>query len=85
MFSFNYRHLLILLLVAAVWTGGCSLKQASSTPALLATETAELAQLQSEVDRYARVTSMRAKMYLKFEDNSFAQFGSKEVYREADG
>ena len=28
---------------------------------------------------------MRAKMYLKFEDNSFAEFGSKEVYREADG
>lgn len=24
-------------------------------------------------------------MYLKFEDNSFAQFGSKEVYRQADG
>ena len=28
---------------------------------------------------------MRAKMDLKFEDNSFAQFGSKEVYRSADG
>lgn len=38
-----------------------------------------------EVDRYARVNSMRAKMYLKFEDNSFAEFGSKEVYRSADG
>jgi hypothetical protein len=24
-------------------------------------------------------------MYLKFEDNSFAEFGSKDVYREADG
>jgi hypothetical protein len=28
---------------------------------------------------------MRAKVDLKFEDNSFAQFGSKEVYRSADG
>jgi len=28
---------------------------------------------------------MRAKMLLKFEDNSFAEFGSKEVYRQADG
>jgi hypothetical protein len=28
---------------------------------------------------------MHAKMDLKFEDNSFAQFGSKEVYRAADG
>ena len=38
-----------------------------------------------EVNRFARVNSMRAKMDLKFEDNSFAQFGSKEVYRAADG
>ncbi|HKP69961.1 MAG TPA: hypothetical protein VJV05_11805 [Pyrinomonadaceae bacterium] len=39
----------------------------------------------SEVSRFARVGSMRAKMYLKFEDNSFAQFGGKEVYRSVDG
>lgn len=38
-----------------------------------------------EVNRYAKVGSMRAKMYLKFEDNSFAEFGNKEVYRSADG
>ncbi|HEX6278572.1 MAG TPA: hypothetical protein VFZ49_01035 [Pyrinomonadaceae bacterium] len=38
-----------------------------------------------EVNRFAAVKSMRAKMDLKFEDNSFAQFGSKEVYRSADG
>lgn len=38
-----------------------------------------------EVDRFSRVNSMRAKMDLKFEDTSFAEFGSKEVYREADG
>ena len=35
----------------------------------------------NEVNRFARVGSMRAKMDLKFEDNSFAQFGSKEEYR----
>ncbi len=39
----------------------------------------------SEVNRFARVESMKAQMDLKFEDNSFAQFGSKEVYRSADG
>lgn len=39
----------------------------------------------AEVNRFARVESLRAKMYLKFEDNSFAEFGSKDVYREADG
>jgi hypothetical protein len=41
--------------------------------------------LMNEVNRFARVNSMRAKMDLKFEDNSFAQFGSKEEYRTADG
>jgi len=39
----------------------------------------------NEVNRFARVNSMRAKMDLRFEDNSFAEFGSKEVYRSADG
>jgi len=39
----------------------------------------------NEVNRFASVNSMRAKMDLKFEDNSFAQFGSKEEYRTADG
>ncbi|MCV5926828.1 hypothetical protein OFO11_33555, partial [Escherichia coli] len=39
----------------------------------------------AEVNRFAAVSSLRAKMDLKFEDNSFAQFGSKEIYRSADG
>jgi hypothetical protein len=39
----------------------------------------------NEINRFARVNSLRAKMDLKFEDDSFAQFGSKEVYRSADG
>ena len=49
------------------------------------TEIAAQADLMKEINRFARVNSMRAKMYLKFEDNSFAEFGSKEVYRSADG
>jgi hypothetical protein len=77
---------LLLLLCAIVFTGGCiKVKRETPTATLLKTENADLKQLQDEVDRFARVSSMRAKMYLKFEDNSFAQFGSKEVYREADG
>ncbi|PYS86562.1 MAG: hypothetical protein DMF62_15420 [Acidobacteria bacterium] len=85
MFARNFRQILVLFLAAAaVMSSGC-IKRVSKTPALLKTETAEIKQLQDEVDRYARVGSMRAKMYLRFEDNSFAQFGSKEVYREADG
>jgi hypothetical protein len=74
------------LLVALVFSVGCNfVKTKSKTPTLLKTENASQAELLKEIDRFARVDSMRAKMYLKFEDNSFAEFGSKEVYRQADG
>lgn len=87
MFGLLNKYFLALIVIAgSVFSFGCiTVKKESPTPTLLKTETAEIKQLQDEVERYARVTSMRAKMYLKFEDNSFAQFGSKEVYREADG
>lgn len=55
------------------------------TATLLKTEIASQADLINEVNRFARVNSMRAFMDLKFEDNSYAEFGSKEVYRRADG
>ena len=88
MFIFNSRsHLYFLILIgAAIFLSGC-IKASTDrpTPTLLATEDASQDQLISEVNRFARVGSMRAKMDLKFEDNSFAQFGSKEVYRSADG
>ena len=65
---------------------GCNLiKKESKTPTLLKTENAQQAELMSEVNRFARVNSMRAKMDLKFEDNSFAEFGMKEAYRSAPG
>ena len=71
--------------LAAFFSGCISVKDERGTPTLLKTEEATFAFLRSEVDRFARVDSLRAKMDLKFEDNSFAQFGSKEVYRSADG
>jgi len=80
-------HLYIFLLFGgALFLSGCiKVKNNQSTPTLLKTEDATQEQLIQEVNRFARVASMRAKMDLKFEDNSFAQFGSKEVYRSADG
>lgn len=87
MFSLNSKiFLYITVLAAVVFSGGC-LKPSvqKQAPTLLKTEISEIKELQAEVDRFARVASMRAKMYLNFEDNSFAQFGSKEVYRRADG
>lgn len=61
------------------------MKKESKTPTLLRTETAQQAELLKEINRFARVGSLRAKMDLKFEDNSFAEFGSKDAYRSADG
>ncbi|MBA3352817.1 MAG: hypothetical protein H0U23_10405 [Blastocatellia bacterium] len=79
-------QLFYFLLFAAIFLAGCNVvKTENKTPTLLKTEDATHVQLMSEVARFARVGSMRAKMDLKFEDNSFAQFGSKEVYRAADG
>jgi hypothetical protein len=75
----------ILLAILALFTGCIKVKQDRETARLLKTENATQAELISEVNRFARVNSMRAKMDLKFEDNSFAEFGSKEVYRNADG
>ena len=77
---------IFLLFVTAIFLSGCiSVKRPDTTPTLLKTEDATHSELMAEVNRFARVASMRAKMDLKFEDNSFAQFGSKEVYRSADG
>jgi hypothetical protein len=86
-FNSDYLRSYIFVLVSAVLlASGCNVvKKESSAPTLLSTEDATQAELVNEVNRFARVTSMRAKMDLKFEDNSFAQFGSKEVYRSADG
>lgn len=75
----------MMILAAGVLSGCNIVKTDKKTATLLKTEDATLAQLAAEVNRFARVRSIRAQMDLKFEDNSFAQFGSKEVYRAADG
>jgi hypothetical protein len=77
----------IILLTTALFLGaGCNIvKKESKTPVVLKSWDATQAELMNEVSRFAKVDSLRAKMDLKFEDNSFAEFGSKEVYRAADG
>jgi hypothetical protein len=80
-----YRTVIALATFAILFSGCNIVKKNTRTPTLLKTEDASQAELMNEVNRFARVNSMRAKMDLKFEDNSFAQFGSKEVYRAADG
>jgi len=73
-------------IVTLLFSTGCNIvKTDQKTARLLKTEDATQGELINEINRFARVTSVRAKMNLKFEDNSFAEFGSKEVYRSADG
>ena len=80
------RTKISIFLAVIVFSVGCiSTHREDKTPVLLETDSATQADLMKEVNRFARVNSMRAKMDLKFEDNSFAEFGSKEVYRQADG
>ena len=74
------------LLAVLLFSIGCNIvKKESKTPTLLKTETAQQADLMKEVNRFARVNSLRAKMDFKFEDNSFAELGMKEAYRGAPG
>lgn len=75
----------ILLLIAAAGSACIRVKQERPTARLLKVEDATAEELKVEVNRFAAVNSLRAKMDLKFEDNSFAEFGNKEVYRQADG
>lgn len=74
------------LFVLVSLSAGCNfIKTEKKTPTLLKTENAEQSDLMKEINRFARVNSMRAKMDLRFEDNSFAELGMKEAYRGAPG
>ena len=78
--------LLCAVVLGSVFAFGCNIvKKEKKTAVLLRAEAADQGQLIAEVDRFARVDSMKAKVDLKFEDNSFAEFGSKEAYRDAPG
>ncbi|MEJ7624692.1 MAG: hypothetical protein WKF34_11930 [Pyrinomonadaceae bacterium] len=80
------KLILLSICLSSIFATGCiSVKQEKDTARLLKTETATQATLMNEVNRFSRVDSMRAKMDLKFEDTSFAEFGLKEEYRNADG
>lgn len=77
------------IILSALFLGGCKnpfspkSKQLSAT--LLETETATQSELIEQVNYFAKVTSMRAFMDLKFEDNSYAELGIAEKYKTADG
>lgn len=77
---------LFILIFPALFLSACiSPKDKVERAKLLETKEATQEQLLSEINRYARVNSMRAKMDLKFEDNSYAEIGLAEKYKTADG
>jgi hypothetical protein len=83
------RNTLLLLLALSffsIFLSGCISPSDKVVRAkLLKTENAAQADLLNEINRFARVGSMRAKMDLKFEDNSFTESGIAEKYKSADG
>jgi hypothetical protein len=78
---------ILLFVISTFFLNGCNLigKSVKTTPIVLKTEEASKQQLTAEINRFAQIKSMRAKMSLKFEDNSYAELGSKEVFISADG
>ena len=77
--------LLLSLVLFSIGCGSIVKTKDNSRPTLLKVEDAAQADLLEQVNRYARVNSMKAKMDLKFEDNSYAELGIAEKYRTADG
>ncbi len=76
-----------LFILFPLFLSGCGsfVKTKDKRAVLLKTENAAQADLIGEINRFARVNSMRAKMDLKIEDNSYADIGIAEKYRTAPG
>lgn len=91
MFKYRFYSQLLpaaLIISTILIDGGCSVlspRTKEKTVTLLKTENAAQSELVEHINRFARVDSMRAKMDLKFEDNSYAELGIAEKYKTADG
>ncbi len=86
--SYSLKLYFIILILFALVLSGCSggiIKTKDKRATLLKTEDATNAELLDKINHFASVGSMRAKMDLKFEDNSYAELGIAEKYRTADG
>ncbi len=84
--NFFRQSSIILLASFVLFSSGCiSIKTKDTRPTLLKVEDAPQTLLLEQVSYFARVNSMRAKMDLKFEDNSYAELGIAEKYKTADG
>src|SRR5947209_2444408 len=76
----------LLFIAAAFLAAGCNIvKKESKTAVVLKTENATQADLMKEVNRFAKVSSLKAKVDFHFEDTSYDELGVKEAYRNAPG
>ncbi|MDQ3181553.1 MAG: hypothetical protein M3Q33_13660 [Acidobacteriota bacterium] len=84
-----YKQLFFtILLLGALFLSGCGIfspKTKVQTVTLLKTDNATQSELVEQVNHFAKVNSLRAKVDLKFEDNSYAEVGIAEKYKTADG
>lgn len=83
-----FLQLFVFIIFTLFFAGGCNLvspKTQNKSATLLKTVEVPQAKLLDEVNRFARVSSMRAKIDLKFEDNSYAERGITEKYKTAPG
>lgn len=78
--------LIFFVIFSVLFSSGCIRpSEKSQRPKLLKTLNATQSQMFAEINRFAQVNSMRAKIDLKFEDNSFAEAGIAEKYKTAPG
>ena len=82
------RHIFtaVLLFATALLFAGCiTPKDKIQKATLLEAADASESELVTQINDLASVDSLRAKVDLKFEDNSFAELGIAEKYKTADG
>ncbi len=77
------------ILITALFLSGCknpfNPKSKQKVATLLEKEDAVQSQLLEQIDYFAKVDSMRAKVDLKFVDNSYASSGIAERYKQVPG
>lgn len=79
----------VLIILSALFISGCnnpfSPKSKQKVATLLEYENASQSELIEQIDYFAKVDSMRAKVDFKFIDNSYASSGISERYKEVPG
>ncbi len=86
--SYSLKLYIFILILFTLIMSGCSggiIKTKDNRATLLKSENASKAQLIEQINNFAKVNSLRAKMDLKFEDNSYAELGIAEKYRTVPG